>query len=579
MQGTRNARIGRRAASLLVAAATASAAASVWGSTAFTLVALPDTQNYVNNASNAPLFTQQTQWIRDEIQTAGNPRNIQFVSHLGDIVSEGNSLTQWDRASASMGVIDDVVPYGILPGNHDFNTTSNKASGTGNYVSYFGPTRFAGKSWYGGADPSGLNSYQRFSAGGFDFIHLSLEWLPTVNTPFRTPSPIQWAQSVIDANPTTPVILSTHENLDDDPPGRSGGGQAMWDQLVKRNDQIFMVLNGHYHSLTVASGNDGEYHQVGVNEAGRPVFEMLSDFQDYPRGGDGWLRLINFDIPNNKIKVETYSPVLNQFQTETTAQVGAYASQFEFDVDFASRLTPVIIPPPPPPPEPDFVFQEGLNGYSGTQDTMVRSNETGTGAGQSSAGDSRDRSFGSLDFISVDGDDGSPGLKPNQGLIRFDNVVGSGPGQIAPGTGIERATLVIAVIDPGSGFRVHEMRVNWDENSTWNSLIAGVSPDGIEASATVLATFGADNSSGNVGVGTLEIDVTSTIRGYLDGTITNLGWLLNPFTNGTNGVDFASSENANLLARPRLVVFVPEPAGLTLLLGAGLLVGRRVRGR
>jgi hypothetical protein len=205
---------------------------------------------------------------------------------------------------------------------------------------------------------------------------------------------------------------------------------------------------------------------------------------------------------------------------------------------------------------------------------MVRSNETGTGAGQSSAGDSRDRAFGDLDFISVDGDDGSPGLKPNQGLIRFDSIVGSGPGQIAPGTAIASAKLIIEVTDPGSGFRVHEMLTTWSEASTWNSLINGVQTDGTEASAAVLATFGADNSGSNVGVGTLEIDVTATIRAYLDGTLPNLGWLLNPFTNGTNGVDFASSENGNFLVRPRLEVFVPEPTAVAVL-GVALLLARR----
>ena len=91
--------------------------ASVEAQTPFTVVALPDTQNYVNNASNAPLFTQQTQWIADQLQIAGNPRNIQFVTHLGDLVSTGSDLTQWQRADTSMDVLDGVIEYSVLPGN------------------------------------------------------------------------------------------------------------------------------------------------------------------------------------------------------------------------------------------------------------------------------------------------------------------------------------------------------------------------------------------------------------------------------------------------------------------------------
>ena len=205
----------------------------------FIVVTLPDTQNYVNNPANAPLFTQQTQWIADQIQVAGNPRNIQFVTHLGDVVSSGSSLVEWQRADSSMSVLDGVIRYSILPGNHDYASTGDKETGTDNYVDFFGPDRFAGQPWYGGADASGNNSYQTFSAGGFDFIHLALEWRPNENVPFRTTSPLDWAQSIIDANPLTPVILSTHEHIDDDPPGRSASGESVWERLIRRQRSDF----------------------------------------------------------------------------------------------------------------------------------------------------------------------------------------------------------------------------------------------------------------------------------------------------------------------------------------------------
>lgn len=514
----------------------------------FTLVALPDTQNYVNNINNAPLFTQQTQWVADQVQNVGNPRNIQFVTHLGDVVSSGDNLTQLQRADVSLDVLDGVIEYSVLPGNHDYASTGNKTTGTDDYLDFFGPQRFSGQSWFGGADPSGNNSFQRFTAGGFDFIHMALEWQPTLNVPFRETSPIEWAQSVIDANPNTPVILSTHEYVDDSPAGRSGAGEALWDQLVRKNDQIFMVLNGHFHS--VGGTNDGEYHQVSMNDADRPVIEVLSDYQDYPNGGDGWLRLMNFDIPNNQIKFETFSPVLGQYQTERVTDVGAFASEFELDIDFTSRLVPVIIPPDPidPTENPDFIFRNGVNGYFGNRDKEIRS----------SGGDSLN---GQETTISVDGDDGSPGLQPNQGLIAFDEIIGTATNQLPPDAEIERAVLALEVFNAGSGFAVHELLINWSENSTWQGFGGGVQANDVEAVSTPIDSFGSNNSSSNVDFGTLEVDVTETIEAYLDGSFTNHGWALLPFPSGTNGVDFFTSEFADVDLRPTLQIFLKKPLG------------------
>ena len=277
----------------------------------FSIIVLPDTQNYVRKPENAPLFTSQTRWIADQILKDGNPRNIAFVTHVGDIVSNGSDETQWQRAVASLDVLagglpEAVVPHSVLPGNHDFHSTGNKSTGNRNYVRHFGPDRFASYPWYGGADPSGSNSYQIFDGGGVAFLHIALEWRPSANVtdgPRRDPAPIAWAQSVLQAHPGMPTIISTHEHLDDDPPGPSPAANGLWHELIRCNDQIIMVLSGHYHSLPDSS-NDGEFHQVRQNDFGHDVVEVLQDYQDYPHGGDGWLRIITFDAGGERIHVE-----------------------------------------------------------------------------------------------------------------------------------------------------------------------------------------------------------------------------------------------------------------------------------
>lgn len=221
-----------------------------------------------------------------------------------------------------------------------------------------------------------------------------------------------------------------------------------------------------------------------------------------------------------------------------------------------------------------LVFQDGLAGYTGTRDTVVRSNET------ASPGDSRDVNYGAEPSMSIDGDDGSPGAKPNHGLIRFDGVFG--PGGIQAGDTIVSATLSVYAFDPGSGMSVHDLLIDWNENLvTWNSLVAGIHADGSEAAATPRASIGANNSTANVGIGWLNFDVTASLQAVQAGTLPGFGWAFMPFVAGTNGIDLHTSEFAGDPAlRPLLsVTVVPEPATLMLMsLGAaGLIAARRRR--
>jgi hypothetical protein len=45
----------------------------------------------------------------------------------------------------------------------------------------------------------------------------------------------------------------------------------------------------------------------------------MSDYQGRANGGDGWLRTLEFSPANNQIRVRTYSPSLNQFETDANS--------------------------------------------------------------------------------------------------------------------------------------------------------------------------------------------------------------------------------------------------------------------
>jgi hypothetical protein len=138
--------------------------------TAFTMVALPDTQYY---SESYPLrFTDQTQWAVNSKEDL----NIVFLTHLGDIVDDGDYFKyQWINANNSMSVLDGELPYGILPGNHDMDL-----QGVAKYYDqYFPASRYENEIWYGEGYRNNKNSYQLFSVGSLDFLILHLEYNPT----------------------------------------------------------------------------------------------------------------------------------------------------------------------------------------------------------------------------------------------------------------------------------------------------------------------------------------------------------------------------------------------------------------
>jgi hypothetical protein len=213
-----------------------------------------------------------------------------------------------------------------------------------------------------------------------------------------------------------------------------------------------------------------------------------------------------------------------------------------------------------------YSFRQGVAGYLGTQDTTIREADPAA-------------VLGADDFLSVDGSD--DGL-PNQVLIRFDNLFGTGPGQIDPALTITSAILRLEVTSAGSGFSLHDMLTNWSQGTaTWNSFGNGVQANGVEAATASILTLGANNGAANIGAGPLALDVTASLNAARTGGVPGYGWVMLPFLpDGTNGIDFPSSEAALLAERPLLeVTAVPEPGEWAMMLAGLVALGAVVRNR
>lgn len=170
---------------------------------------------------------------------------------------------------------------------------------------------------------------------------------------------------------------------------------------------------------------------------------------------------------------------------------------------------------------PTVSFQQGINGYAGTQDAEIHSNA------------SADLPLGTLAQMGADLDDAGFA----QSLIRFENIFGPNPGQIPSGVIIRSATLTVNQIDPGSLINIHRMLVPWGDQGavTWNSVVDGVANDDAEAVAQ-----GISSKAAGVANGLIRFDVTESLIAWAAGAANN-GWVF--LSSGTDGWDVNTSES------------------------------------
>lgn len=282
----------------------------------FTLIVLPDTQNYA--ASYPQTFDAQIEWIVAHRESL----NIAFVAHEGDIVDDFGIESEWQVADDAMSRLEDPVetglpegmPYSVLPGNHDQPTIL--------FNQYFGISRFTGRSYWGGHHGTDNdNNVSFFSAGGMDFVVVSLEMDPSAGA-------IAWADSVLGAHPARRGILVSH-NLTDVGGAWDGEGDVIHD-AVRDNPNLFLMLCGHRSGESMRADSFG----------GNTIRTLLACYQSLPAGGNGWLRIMKFQPALDQITVLTYSPTLDAFGTDPVQGSNTVAAEFTIPYD----MTPPVIP-------------------------------------------------------------------------------------------------------------------------------------------------------------------------------------------------------------------------------------------
>ena len=243
-----------------------------------------------------------------------------------------------------------------------------------------------------------------------------------------------------------------------------------------------------------------------------------------------------------------------------------------------------------------MTLQQGLNGYAGCEDTLILKAN-----GYANYGGDDDFYMGRVPWV-----DSARG-----GLIRFNDLFGSGANQVPAGMTITGANLRMYTKSASTSYytRIFVMWTDWVEGNDPGS--AGAMPeegaschnvrryrtDGdyaghpedawgtggvVEAGPVRNVDFDfshevthTDNPGANVW---MEFDVLSAVQSWYDGSLTNYG--LYGFNNNTGTESrFYSSEYTDPALRPQLVLTyepVPEPSMIALLaVGLPWLMKRR----
>jgi len=284
----------------------------------FSIVLLPDSQFYTAGTYGGlpEMFTAQTRWIASH----KDDQDIAFVMHEGDVTDQ-NSCLEWQRAQASMSLLDGVVPYAIAVGNHDGLMTG--VSYTSWFNQFFPAASYLSRPGFGGVFETNRmdNCFHLFSAGGVDWLVLSLEFGPRNAV-------LAWANQVVASHPDRKVILLTHTHVYADNTlhgsspahlwlptsyGRENNGTDVWNKLLRLHPNTAFAFNGH----VLLSGTG---RVVGTNDFGNQVFQMLANYQGRADGGGGFLRLVQFVPEQDSMNVRTYSPYLNSWLRDAANQ-------------------------------------------------------------------------------------------------------------------------------------------------------------------------------------------------------------------------------------------------------------------
>ncbi len=304
-------------------------------SSSFSFALMPDPQNYVKYDYNQPVLELLTAWITDNVENL----HIKALLCTGDMVDQNECLVppyprfgnitsrqQWEYVSHAFERLDNVIPYIISTGNHDYGYTRSETPIT-RFPEYFTVER---NNKYRGCLVSVCNNrlgYPTLENAAYAFEDKNWGKLLVIALEYGARDEVlQWAKDLCDndlhKDHTVIALLHSYLTAGDNAARLQkdnykmtplNGGEAHWEKLFSQTANIRLVICGHY-----AVTDDVFEHNVGFridkNKAGKEVFQMMFNTQDLGggasgNGGDGWLRILEFMPDGQTVNVITYSPL------------------------------------------------------------------------------------------------------------------------------------------------------------------------------------------------------------------------------------------------------------------------------
>ncbi len=321
----------------------------------FSIVKLPDTQTYT--ALRPQIMEAQIDWITANRVT----ENIIYVGHLGDLKDVGACVngtlawpslvspsTEWEIVRGAFDDLDSAgIPYGVTPGNHDFDQRNGvfpaDSGGCPNYdgqrplVGYngeFPPSSFPVTNYGSRLPGSNEDNFTIVSSNGVDFLFINIGYQQAAPAAGST-AVIDWAETLMTTYPNHIAIVTSHFLIDCNASTSGGGagangscaatpdynmatyGSNIFDRL-RIYPNLFMMIGGHrfgesYIRLDRTAEGFNPVHVVLANY--QHLLYSSTNFETVPipgpgSGSSGYFKLMRFDMDSMTVDLDSLSPAL-----------------------------------------------------------------------------------------------------------------------------------------------------------------------------------------------------------------------------------------------------------------------------
>lgn len=294
---------------------------------AYSFAVVGDTQKMTKN--DAAKGTDNLAQLYDWIVKNQKSKNIQYVLGLGDIVdtrissSADVSAAEWELAYEQITKLDGVVEYSLVRGNHDDSSSFNATFG--DHQAYLDSI--------GGYYQDGMleNTWRKIVVCETEYLIFTLDYGAQDDV-------LAWAGGIIESNPDSRVIITTHAYLFRDgttldagdvvPPTKAdknnNNGDDMWDEFISQYRNIFLVLSGHDPEDDIIMTQTKGVHGNTVTQFLIDPQGMDSAYLSSEGAGTGMVAMFYFSEDGKEVQVEYYSTVRDQYYKAT--------NQFTFDL-------------------------------------------------------------------------------------------------------------------------------------------------------------------------------------------------------------------------------------------------------